>query len=181
VLERVKELEHEGFQFEAADGSFELLMRKEAGDYEPLFRLESWRVTVEKYADGHARTEASIALWRAGERYWAASEGNGPVHALDAALRAAIGKLYPDLSNIELVNFKVRILDESHGTEAVTRVLIDASDGHDVWGTIGVSENVIAASWDALLDSLEYGLKHRRQLADQPASNLTSTGTSGGA
>jgi len=165
VVERVKELEHEGFQFEAADGSFELLMRKEAGEYEPLFRLESWRVTVEKYADGHAKTEASIGLWREGERYWAAAEGNGPVNALDRALRAAIGDLYPELREIELVNFKVRILDETKGTGAVTRVLIDASDGEEVWGTIGVSENVIAASWDALVDSLEYGLKHRRNLA----------------
>jgi 2-isopropylmalate synthase len=165
VLERVKELEHDGFQFEAADGSLELLMRREAGGYEPLFTLESWRVTVEKYADGRAKTEASIGLWRDGERYWSAAEGNGPVNALDKALRGAIGRLYPDLANIELVNFKVRILDETKGTGAVTRVLVDASDGHDTWGSIGVSENVIDASWNALLDSLEYGLKHRRLAA----------------
>ena len=161
VLSRVKELEHEGFQFEAADGSFELLMRREQDRYESLFRLESWRVTVEKHADGNVETEASIRVWKDGRRYWAAAEGNGPVNALDKALRKAIGDLYPALSNIELVNFKVRILDELKGTGAVTRVLIDASDGHDVWGSIGVSENVIGASWDALLDSLEYGLSHR--------------------
>jgi 2-isopropylmalate synthase len=163
VVERVKELEHEGFQFEAADGSFELLMRKEAGAYEPLFRLESWRVLVEKRADGKVATEATIKIWLGGERYVRTAEGNGPVHALDAALRDAIGELHPHLREIELVNFKVRILDETKGTGAITRVLIDASDGHDVWGTIGVSENVIAASWDALVDSLEYGMQPGRE------------------
>jgi 2-isopropylmalate synthase len=168
VVERVKELEHEGFQFEAADGSFELLMRKEAGSYEPLFRLESWRVLVEKRADGKVITEATIKIWLGEERYVRTAEGNGPVHALDAALRDAIGELHPHLREIELVNFKVRILDETKGTDAVTRVLIDASDGHDTWGTIGVSENVIAASWDALVDSLEYGMQPGRQPAAAP-------------
>jgi 2-isopropylmalate synthase len=159
VVERVKALEHEGFQFEAADGSFELLMRKEAGEYEPLFRLESWRVIVEKRVDGKVETEAVVKIWVDGERYVRAAEGNGPVHALDQALRAAIGEIYPHLRDIELVNFKVRILDETKGTGAVTRVLIDASDGHSVWGSIGVAENLIAASWDALVDSLEYGMQ----------------------
>jgi 2-isopropylmalate synthase len=163
VVERVKELEHDGFQFEAADGSFELLMRKEAGAYEPLFRLESWRVLVEKRTDGKVITEATIKVWLGGERYVRTAEGNGPVHALDAALRDAIGELHPHLREIELVNFKVRILDETKGTGAVTRVLIDASDGSAVWGTIGVSENVIAASWDALVDSLEYGMQPGRR------------------
>src|SRR5271154_5646392 len=159
VVERVKELEHEGFQFEAADGSFELLMRKEAGSYEPLFRLESWRVLVEKRADGKVATEATIKIWLGGERYVRTAEGNGPVNALDNALREAIGEIHPHLRDIELINFKVRILDEKKGTGAVTRVLIDASDGQEVWGSIGVSENVIAASWDALVDSLEYGMQ----------------------
>jgi 2-isopropylmalate synthase len=163
VLGRVKELEHEGFQFEAADGSLELLMRKEAGEYEPLFRLESWRVLVEKRADGKVATEATIKVWLGGERFVRTAEGNGPVNALDAALRDAIGELHPHLRDIELVNFKVRILDESHGTGAVTRVLIDASDGHEVWGSIGVSENLIEASWDALVDSLEYGMQPGRR------------------
>jgi 2-isopropylmalate synthase len=158
VLERVKELEHQGFQFEAADGSFELLMRREAGEYEPLFRLESWRVTVERRAE-KIETEATIKIWLGGERYVRTAEGNGPVNALDRALRDAIGELHPHLRDIDLVNFKVRILDETMGTGAVTRVLIDASDGREVWGSIGVSENVIAASWDALVDSLEYGMQ----------------------
>ena len=159
VVERVKDLEHQGFQFEAADGSFELLMRKEAGSYEPLFRLESWRVLVEKRADGKVVTEATIKIWLGGERYVRTAEGNGPVNALDNALREAIGEIHPHLRDIELVNFKVRILDETKGTGAVTRVLIDASDGQQVWGSIGVSENLIAASWDALVDSLEYGMQ----------------------
>lgn len=159
VVERVKQLEHEGFQFEAADGSFELLMRREAGAYEPLFRLESWRVIVEKRADGKVDTEAVVKIWVDGERYVRSAEGNGPVHALDGALRSAIGEIYPHLRDIELVNFKVRILDESKGTGAITRVLIDASDGQDTWGSIGVAENLIAASWDALVDSLEYGMQ----------------------
>ncbi len=160
VVERVKELEHKGFQFEAADGSFELLMRREADleGYEPLFKLESWRVIVEKHADGRATTEATIKIWVGGERYVRTAEGNGPVHALDRALRDAIGEIHPHLKDIDLVNFKVRILDETKGTGAVTRVLIDASDGKDVWGSIGVSENLIAASWDALVDSLEFGM-----------------------
>jgi 2-isopropylmalate synthase len=160
ILERVKELEHSGYQFEAADGSFELLMRREADPaYEPLFKLESWRVIVEQHADGHATTEATIKIWVGGERYVRTAEGNGPVHALDRALRDAISEIHPHLKDIDLVNFKVRILDETKGTGAVTRVLIDASDGHDVWGSIGVSENLIAASWDALVDSLERGMQ----------------------
>jgi 2-isopropylmalate synthase len=170
ILERVKELEHRGFQFEAADGSFELLIRKQAGEYEPLFRLESWRVLVEKRADGKVETEATIKIWLGGERYVRTAEGNGPVHALDRALREAIGEIHPHLKDIDLVNFKVRILDETKGTGAVTRVLIDASDGEEVWGSIGVSENLIAASWDALVDSLEYGMQSARDPSAEPAS-----------
>jgi 2-isopropylmalate synthase len=165
VLERVKELEHAGFQFESADGSLELLMHRESDDaYEPLFKLESWRVIVEKHADGHATTEATIKIWVGAERYVRTAEGNGPVNALDRALRDAIGEIHPHLKDIDLVNYKVRILDETKGTGAITRVLIDASDGHDTWGSIGVSENLIAASWDALVDSLEYGT-HSEQRA----------------
>jgi 2-isopropylmalate synthase len=169
VVERVKALEHEGFQFEAADGSFELLLRKEAGEYEPLFRLESWRVIVEKHADGRASTEATVRIWLGGERYVRTAEGNGPVNALDRALRDAIGEIHPHLKDIDLVNYKVRILDETKGTGAVTRVLIDASDGHSVWGSIGVAENLIAASWDALVDSLEYGMQGERRAAAEAA------------
>jgi 2-isopropylmalate synthase len=158
LVEKVKQLEHRGFQFEAADGSFDLLIRKETGDYEPLFTLESFRVIVEKRADGRVETEATIKIWLEGERHVRTAEGNGPVHALDRALRDAIGTLYPHVRDIDLVNFKVRILNERAGTAAITRVLLDSSDGVDTWGTIGVSENIIEASWEALVDSLEAGM-----------------------
>jgi 2-isopropylmalate synthase len=163
VVERVKELEHRGYHFEAADGSFELLLRKETGEYEPLFRLESWRAIVEKRADGRVETEATIKIWVDGERYVRTAEGNGPVNALDRALRDALIEIHPHLRDIELVNFKVRILDETKGTGAVTRVLLDASDGDHVWGSIGVSENIIEASWEALVDSLECGMQVTRR------------------
>jgi 2-isopropylmalate synthase len=172
LVERVKELEHRGYHYEAADGSFELLLRRETGEVEPLFRLESWRAIVEKRADGRVETEATIKIWVDGERYVRTAEGNGPVNALDKALREALVELYPHLRDIELVNFKVRILDESKGTGAVTRVLLDASDGDRVWGSIGVSENVIESSWEALVDSLEYGmeLSRRTGVAGTPAT-----------
>jgi 2-isopropylmalate synthase len=166
VIARVKEREHAGYHYEAAGGSFELLLHRETGDFEPLFELESWRVIVEKRADGKVETEATIKIWCPpgpdGERHVRTAEGNGPVNALDRALRDAIGEIHPHLRDIELVNFKVRILDETKGTDAVTRVLIDASDGHDTWGTIGVSENVIEASWEALVDSLACGMQPGR-------------------
>jgi 2-isopropylmalate synthase len=162
VVERVKELEHRGFQFEAADGSFDLLIRRESGDYEPLFRLESWRVISEKREDGRVQTEATIKIWMDGQRYVRVAEGNGPVNALDTALRAAIGERYPHLRDVKLVNYKVRILDEWKATGATTRVLLDATDGSDTWGAIGVHENVIEASWDALVDSLEAGMVRTR-------------------
>jgi 2-isopropylmalate synthase len=159
VLERVKELEHQGYHFEAADGSFELLLRKESGEYEPLFTLESWRAIVQKRADGRVETEATIKIWVDGERYVRTAEGKGPVNALDRALRDALIEIHPHLRDIDLVNFKVRILDEAKGTGAVTRVLLDASDGDQVWGSIGVSENIIEASWEALVDSIEFGMQ----------------------
>ncbi len=161
AVERVKELEHRGYHFEAADASFELLLRKEAGVYEPLFRLESFRVIMDKREDGRVQTEATIKIWAKGERLVRTAEGNGPVNALDKALREAIADLYPRLRDVDLVNYKVRIIDEHKGTGAVTRVLIDASDGRDSWGTIGVSENIIEASWEALVDSLEYAMQSK--------------------
>ncbi len=174
VVERVKELEHEGYHFEAADGSFELLLRKETGEYEPLFRLESWRCIVEKRADGRVETEATIKVWVDGERFVRTAEGNGPVNALDKALREALVEIHPHLARIDLVNFKVRILDETKGTGAVTRVLLDASDGEEIWGSIGVSENVIEASWEALVDSLEYGMQNGRALRERAASRASA-------
>ncbi len=156
ILERLKALEHEGFQFEAADGSFELLLRRQTGEYQPLFRVESWRVIVDQNADGHVYTEATVRVWVDGKRYVSNAEGNGPVNALDAALRKVLTETHPHLDDIWLTNFKVRILDEDKGSDAKIRVLIDATDGVSTWGSIGVSTNLIAASWSALVDSLEF-------------------------
>ncbi len=159
ILSRLKELEHYGYHFEVADASFQLLVEREIGVYEPLFELESFRVITEKRADGRVETEATVKLFHGGERLVATAEGNGPVHALDSALRLALADRVPEIDAIELVNFKVRILDEGQGTAATTRVLLDSSDGHDSWGAIGVSENIIEASWEALLDSIEHGVR----------------------
>ena len=159
AVERVKEREHRGYHYEAADASFELMLRRESGQYSSLFRLESFRVITEKRADGQVETEATIKIWVEGRRYVRTAEGNGPVNALDRALRAAITDLHPHLADIELTDYKVRILDSHDGTGAVTRVLLDSSDGHDSWGSIGVSENIIEASWEALVDSLEYAFQ----------------------
>jgi 2-isopropylmalate synthase len=159
AVQRLKEQEHRGYHYEAAPASFELLLRREAGTYKPLFRLESFRVVVEKHADGEVTTEATIKVEVDGRRYFQAAEGNGPVNALDKALRGAIADRYPHLADVELTNYKVRILDEAHGTGAVTRVLLDSADGEREWGTTGVSENIIEASWQALVDSLEYAFQ----------------------
>jgi 2-isopropylmalate synthase len=159
AVEQLKQREHRGYHYEAAQASFELLLRREAEVYEPLFELESFRVTTEKREDGEVETEATIKVRVDGERYVEVAEGNGPVNALDKALRAAIGARHPHLADIELTNYKVRILDEAHGTGAVTRVLLDSTDGKREWGTIGVSENIIEASWEALVDSLAYAFQ----------------------
>ena len=161
AVERLKEREHRGYHYEAAQASFELLLRREAGAYEPLFELEGFRVVTEKRAGEGVQTEATIELLVEGERFVRSAKGNGPVNALDRALRRAIADRHPHLADIELTNYKVRILDETHGTDAVTRVLLDSSDGEREWGTIGVSENIIEASWEALVDSLEYAFQPR--------------------
>jgi 2-isopropylmalate synthase len=179
-VERIKEREHRGYHYEAADASFELLLRREAGGYEPLFQLESFRVITEKRADGGVDTEATIKIWVEGARYVRTAEGNGPVNALDRALRDAIGELHPHLAEIELVDYKVRILDSHHGTGAVTRVLLDSADGQDSWGSIGVSENIIEASWEALVDSLEYAFQPRTNPAGSSASRPGPAGSAAG-
>ncbi len=166
AIERVKQLEHRGYHFEAADASFDLLLARETGGYQQLFRLESFRVITDKREDGKVQTEATVKVWAQGERFVRTAEGNGPVNALDNALRDAIGNLYPHLRDIELVNYKVRIIDEHKGTGAVTRVLIEASDHEQTWGTIGVSENIIEASWEALVDSLEYAFQEEPAQGD---------------
>jgi 2-isopropylmalate synthase len=159
VVEQVKEREAEGWSYEAADASFELLLRGELGEVtDRHFRLESYRVMVERREDGRVVSEATVKLHAKGERILATGEGNGPVNALDRALRSALGNLYPDLAGIELTDYKVRILDGRHGSDAVTRVLVETSDGSREWTTVGVHGNVIEASWLALSDAVRYGL-----------------------
>ena len=157
VVEQVKELESQGWTFEAADASFELLLQEEDGS-ERAFTVESWRTIVEQDAEGTVKCEATVKIHVAGERIISTAEGNGPVNALDRAMRRAIVQAYPELEGVRLVDYKVRILDEKSGTGAKTRVLIGTSDGQEDWSTVGVHENVIAASWRALEDAVKYGL-----------------------
>jgi 2-isopropylmalate synthase len=161
VVDELKRLEHEGYHFEAADGSLELLLRRATGWEHDFFELESFRVITEERGGGRGfSVEATIKVHVGGERVVSVAEGNGPVNALDAALRSAIGRRYPSLSRLHLTDYKVRVLDTQKGTGAVTRVLIDSTDGERTWTTIGVSENIIEASWEALADSVVYGLLH---------------------
>jgi 2-isopropylmalate synthase len=172
LTEELKDLEAKGFVFEAADASLELLMRRAAGWRQPFFRIEGWRVTTYHRmpgdvagadgpdTDASVDTEATIKVWVGDERLIAVGEGNGPVNALDTALRRAILPRYPGLQHLLLIDFKVRVLDSSSGTGAVTRVLIDSTDGERTWSTIGVSENVIEASWQALSDAVVWLLLH---------------------
>jgi 2-isopropylmalate synthase len=160
VIDDLKRLEHEGYQFEAADASLELLMRRAAGWRHDFFRVESMRVITDEMATGEFNTEATVKVWVGDERHVFTSEGNGPVNAIDTALRRAVQRAYPHLANVHLTDYKVRILDGGAATGAVTRVLLSATDGVRDWTTIGVSANIIEASWRALEESLVYGLLH---------------------
>ena len=164
VIDDLKRLEHEGYHFEAADASLELLMRRATGWEQPYFRVESMRVITDETMTGTFTTEATVKVWVGPEgsatRHVFTAEGNGPVNAIDKALRAAVMQAYPQIARVHLTDYKVRILDGATATGAVTRVLIDASDGERTWTTIGVSPNIIEASWRALEESLVYGLLH---------------------
>ena len=164
VTERVKDAEAHGYTYEAADASFELLLVEEIEGSRPqYFRVESWRTIVER-AGGRgtpASAEATVKLHAGGERIVTTGEGNGPVNALDHALRLALVGAYPELESFELIDFKVRILDSMHGTDAVTRVLIEHTDGQSVWQTVGVGPNLLEASWEALTDGTIWGLRNR--------------------
>jgi len=159
VIERVKALESRGWSFESADASFELLVRAERGE-DRRFAVESWRTIVEQREDGVVASEATVKVRANGERIIATGEGNGPVNALDNALRNAVSQIFPELVNFELTDYKVRILDGIKGTGAVTRVLVETTSGSQQWTTIGVHENVIAASWQALDDAIHFGMIH---------------------
>jgi 2-isopropylmalate synthase len=158
VVKRLKEMERLGYQFEGADASLELLMRKAAGKYRPFFELRHYRTIGEPPSDGRLSSQAMVKLSVDGEDSISAAEGDGPVHALDQALRKALERFYPSLGTMRLTDFKVRVLDSKSATAATVRVLIESSDGEGAWTTVGVSTDLIEASWIALVDSIEYKL-----------------------
>ena len=163
ILDDIKAREAQGYSYEVADGSLAVLLQWHLGTYRPHFTLESFRVIVDDHEDTGARakdamSEATIKIHVGDERFVATGEGTGPVDALDNALRLAITQFFPEVAGMGLVDYKVRILDENVGTGAITRVVITTRDADGTWGTIGVSENIIEASWNALVDSIEYGL-----------------------
>ena len=164
VLEEVKERENRGYEYEAAEASLALLAMRLRGELPELFRLDAFRVIVEKrYADENPLSEATVRLLVRGERFLTAAEGNGPVNALDQALRHALRAEYPEVDALELTDYKVRVLEGTHGTATAVRVLIETTEGEETWGTVGVHENIIQASWEALVDAVIYGLQRKRQ------------------
>jgi 2-isopropylmalate synthase len=168
LLETIKNMEHDGYQFEGAEASFELLMKKTLGMYTHPFELVGFRIISEKQ-NGEPVTEATIKVKVGSEIIHTAANGDGPVNALDHAMRKALESVYSALSDIQLADYKVRVLDGKSGTAAKVRVLIDSTDGKQSWGTVGVSTNIIEASWQALTDSLEYGIfiKQKQEKEDK--------------
>jgi 2-isopropylmalate synthase len=158
ILNQVQDLENAGYEFEAAEASFDLLVKKAAGLYKPWFERQAYRVNIEAGLDGAPLTEATVKLRVNDALHHTASEGDGPVNALDGALRKALAPVFPRLKELHLVDYKVRVVNPKEGTAARVRVVIESRDGTDVWGTVGVSENVVEASWLALADSIEYKL-----------------------
>jgi len=176
LLQLLQQLEHQGYHFEAAEGSLELLLKRQLKELKPFFTLEGFRVIMEK-RDHKLISEATIKLHVNGIPEQTAAEGDGPVNALDNAIRKALKRFYPTLSQMHLTDFKVRVLDEKAGTAAKVRVLIQSQDEQDSWGTVGVSENIIEASWQALVDSIEYKLlKDQSQKTDDRRQKTAKTG-----
>ena len=163
ILKQVTALEHQGYSFEGAEASFELLVKKATGSYRRLFDLIGYRVIVEKRADDReAITEATLKLRVGDEEMLTVAEGDGPVNALDSALRLALTPHYPELAAIRLTDFKVRVINVKEGTAAKVRTVVDSADAGESWSTVGVSTNIIDASWHAVVDSIEYGLLRSR-------------------
>jgi 2-isopropylmalate synthase len=158
LMNALQEKELAGYQFEAADASFELFVRRYLKSYHPFFTLDGFRAFNEKRNDGQTFAEASIRIEIQGKKHFSAAEGDGPVDALDKALRQALIAVYPSLALMRLIDYKVRVLDSREGAAAKVRVLIESQDDHDSWTTMGVHENIIEASWEALTDSVEYKL-----------------------
>ena len=177
VVDELKRLEHAGYHFEVADASLEMLLRRAAGQTFDYFRVESFKVLVERGREAEFDTEATLRIVVGDERRVTVGEGDGPVNALDNAFRNAVRNVYPDLDAVRLTDYKVRVLDADRGTEAVTRVLIDSTDGETTWTTIGVSENIIEASWLALRDSLIYALmRHRLETSPSAVAEFSRCG-----
>ena len=158
ILALVVDLENQGYQFEAAEASFDLLVKRSVGTFKPHFERINYHVNVETDRSGHVTTEATVKLWVGGGIRHEVAEGDGPVNALDAALRKALKGTFPNLDSMHLVDYKVRVINSEAATAAAVRVIIESEDEDDVWGSVGVSENVIEASWMALVDSIEYKL-----------------------
>lgn len=170
AINRIKQLEHEGYQFEGADASLELLLREAAGSLQEAFTVESFKILVEKSNDRAGVVSEAIVKLRLGEEIvYTAAEGNGPVNALDNALRKALEQYYPSIKGMHLADYKVRVIDEKNATAAKVRVLIESADANNSWSTVGVSENVIEASWQALVDSMRYALLGQERVDTQPA------------
>jgi 2-isopropylmalate synthase len=173
VVERLKEMEHDGYQFEGAEASFEMLVDRMVHHAKEFFELDGFRLTTEKKGTGESHSEAVIKLRVDGKEEHTAAEGVGPVSALDRALRKSLTTFFPGIKDIRLTDYKVRVLNPKGATDAKVRVLIESSDGHDTWGTVGVSENIIEASWQALVDSITYKLKkeygYKRKAAEANA------------
>jgi 2-isopropylmalate synthase len=158
ILNRIQELENEGYQFEAANASFDLLVKKIVGSHRPFFELIKYNVTVERRATGDLVTEATVKMKVGDKTEHVVGEGDGPVNALDAALRKSLERFYPNIKEVQLIDYKVRIVNSKAGTAARVRVIIQSKDKTSHWGTVGVSENIVEASWEALVDSVEYKL-----------------------
>jgi 2-isopropylmalate synthase len=164
IVSEIKQLEQQGYQFDVAEGSFKILMQKFTDQFEPSFRLESFRVTIEKDKEGPCSSQATVKISVGEKQEITAAEGYGPVSALDNALRKALGRFYPDLDTMRLVDFKVRVIDGGRGTAAKVRVFIESRDQDQIWSTIGVSEDIIEASWQALVDSFQFKLANEKQI-----------------
>jgi 2-isopropylmalate synthase len=173
VVDKLKEMEHDGYQFEGAEASFEMLFDRLVHHSKEFFELDGFRLITEKKGEGAAYSEAVIKLRVDGKEEHTAAEGVGPVSALDRALRKSLITFFPCIKDIRLTDYKVRVLNPKGATDAKVRVLIESSDGHDTWGTVGVSENLIEASWQALVDSITYKLKKEHGYKRKAAESST--------